>query len=79
MIYISAGEIPISDYAHSERKVYIGAFWIDKHPVTNTQYKKFIDATGYRKPDHWEGATYPKGKENHPVIFINWYEISLRE
>ena len=38
--------------------VHVNAFWMDKTEVTNFQFKKFIDATGYittaeRKPD-WE-------------------------
>ena len=28
-------------------KVEVSSFWIDKHEVTNAQFKKFVDATGY--------------------------------
>jgi len=37
-------------------KVKVNDFWIDKHEVTNAQFRKFVEATGYvtvaeRKPD----------------------------
>ena len=35
-------------------KVYLDGYYIDKYPVTNEQYKKFCDATGYKYPSHWK-------------------------
>lgn len=39
-------------------RVKIEEFWIDEHSVTNLQFKKFVDATGYlttaEKPVDWE-------------------------
>lgn len=55
------------------RKVSIDGFYIDLYEVTNTQYKSFVDATGYRAPLKWEGGTYPEGKQSHPVNNITWY------
>ena len=39
-------------------RVHVGGFWIDEHDVTNAEFAKFVEATGYvttaeRKPD-WE-------------------------
>jgi rhamnogalacturonan endolyase len=48
-----------------------GDFEILDHPVTNQEYKHFIDATGYRAPLHWENGKIPRGKEEYPVIFVN--------
>jgi eukaryotic-like serine/threonine-protein kinase len=31
----------------------IGAYWIDRYEVTNREFKKFIDAGGYRDPKYW--------------------------
>ena len=31
-----------------QRKVHVEAFYIDRHPVTNAQYKQFTDAMGRR-------------------------------
>jgi rhamnogalacturonan endolyase len=41
------------------------------HPVTNAEYKLFVEEAGYPPPLHWEGGRIPAGMENHPVIFVN--------
>lgn len=43
---------------YPKHKVAVDAFWMDEHEVTNAQFSKFVEATGYvttaeRKPD-WE-------------------------
>lgn len=59
------------------RRMHIAAFCIDRHPVTNAQYKAFMDATGYRPQDdhnflrHWQGRTPPRGYENKPVTWVS--------
>ena len=35
------------------RKVNVDAFYIDKHEVTNAQFKEFILADGYHKKEYW--------------------------
>jgi formylglycine-generating enzyme required for sulfatase activity len=35
---------PEERYAHSVR---VDSFWIDRHEVTNAQFRKFVEATGY--------------------------------
>ncbi len=51
-----------------------GAFYIDLYEVTNADYKKFVDATGREAPHHWPDGNIAKGKENHPVIYVNWFD-----
>ena len=52
-------------------------FLIDKYPVTNAQFKEFLDATGYRpRDDHnflkdWKDGTYPDGWANKPVTWVS--------
>ncbi len=54
------------------------AFWMDKHPVTNTQYKAFLAATRYQPADttnylkHWVNGGPPAGQEHYPVVYVNW-------
>ena len=36
----------------------------------------FLDATGRPGPATWEGGSYPKGMEQHPVAGVNWYEAA---
>jgi len=53
------------------------AFYIDRHPVTNAEFKAFLDATNYRPEDdenflaHWEDGQIPEGMEDHPVVFVS--------
>ena len=55
----------------------IASFYIDKYPVTNKQFKKFIDATGYHPADghnflrDWANGSYPDGSENAPVTWVS--------
>lgn len=58
--------------AKPARKVFLKAFYIDKYEVTNKQYKTFIIATGNPPPPTWTGGV-PKGKEEHPVINVTWF------
>jgi len=59
-----------------EHVVDLKAFWIDKYEVTNLQYKKFIDATRHKSPDHFENRTFPDGKADHPVTFVKWNDAT---
>lgn len=62
---------------HGPFLVTVADFYIDKYPVTNEQFKRFIDESGYRPADghnylkHWDGNTYPEGKEHHPVVWVS--------
>lgn len=57
-------------------------FFMDKHPVTNTQFKKFIDVTGYKPTEpinflkHWVDGKIKKGEENFPVIYVSYEDAS---
>ena len=43
-------------------------FWIDRHEVTNREFKQFVDAGGYEKREFW---TQPIVKDGHVV---SWEE-----
>jgi formylglycine-generating enzyme required for sulfatase activity/inosine-uridine nucleoside N-ribohydrolase len=59
-----------------DKELDMKAFYIDKYPVTNAQFKKFLDASGYKPKDaynflkHWTGGTYPEGWGNKPVTWV---------
>ena len=36
-------------------------FRIGRTPVTNAEYRLFVDATSRRAPSHWPGGTHPRG------------------
>ena len=59
-----------------QRKVNVKAFWIDQYPVTNAQYKRFVDATNSPPPRSWRGKSCPRGKRDHPVGGLNWHQAA---
>ncbi|SPF34208.1 Sulphatase-modifying factor protein [Candidatus Sulfotelmatobacter kueseliae] len=62
---------------HHLHTVHVDSFWIDKYPVTNAEFKKFLDATHYHPKDDsnflrdWRNGTYPPGWENKPVTWVS--------
>ena len=60
-----------------DHPMHIPAFWIDKYPVTNAQFKKFLDSSRYYPKDDlnflrdWQNGTYPAGWENKPVTWVS--------
>jgi len=89
MALIPAGEFAMgsednrSEHVHT---VYVDAFYMDTHEVTNADYQKFVLANPRWQKDHiphglhygfylfhWDGNNYPVGKANHPVVHVNWY------
>lgn len=59
-----------------KRHLYLKSFYIDKHEVTNAEYKRFIDATGYTPPRHWQDFSFPQDKEDNPVLYVNWFDAA---
>lgn len=59
------------------RVMQINSFWIDKYPVTNEQFKKFLDATHYHPKDDlnflrdWSNGSYPTGWNDKPVTWVS--------
>ena len=57
-------------------RVELKAFYIDKHEVTNEEYKQFCDATARTVPPYWTAKTFPKGLEKHPVVEVSWADAA---
>lgn len=90
MVCIPAGDFMMGSDESLENErpahtVYVDAFYIDRYPVTNEEYKRFIDVTGYPIPCYdvewvktkgynWDpkDRTPPEGKEKHPVVLVSW-------
>lgn len=90
MVYIPAGDFLMGsdegpDNESPAHTVYVDAFYVDRYPVTNEEYKRFVDATGHPVPCYdvewadpydynWdpEEQTPPEGKEKHPVVLVTW-------
>jgi len=59
------------------RQVFLPDYFIDIYPVTNAEYKRYMDATSAMFPRHWGGFEVPPGLENHPVHRISWFEAVM--
>ncbi len=62
MMHVPAGRVDPT--GHFEVK--LDDFLIDKFEVTNREYKKFVDAGGYREPKYWK---LPFLKDKHALTF----------
>ena len=89
MVMVPAGEFTMGASAESGglpderplRLIYLGAFWIDRHEVTNVAYQEFVQATGYQAPANsapaltlWEHNAPLPGIEQHPVVNVSWLD-----
>jgi hypothetical protein len=60
-----------------EHRIAMRAYYIDKYPVTNSQFKKFMDGSHYQPKDaesflrDWKNGTFPDGWGNKPVTWIS--------
>ena len=58
-------------------RVHVASFYIDRAPVTNAEFKTFVDATRYHpKDDHnflrdWKNGTFPEGWDKKPVTWVS--------
>jgi formylglycine-generating enzyme required for sulfatase activity/tRNA A-37 threonylcarbamoyl transferase component Bud32 len=50
------------------RRITAGDYYIGKHEVTNREFKRFVDAGGYRDRQYWTESMAPNGKP------IGWEE-----
>jgi len=62
---------------HHSQPMTMTSFYIDRHPVTNAAFKKFVTAARYQPADghnflkDWKNGTYPEGWENKPVTWVS--------
>lgn len=71
---------------HPIHTVFLDEFYIDQYPVTNAQYKTFVDANPqwgkldinkkYHDVDylkHWHWNSFPRGEADYPAVNVSWY------
>lgn len=71
-------------YGDNKRTIDLPEYWIGRTPVTNAQYKRFLDTyprmhvpfagEKWAKPYNWDNRrrTFPPDKANHPVVLVHW-------
>jgi formylglycine-generating enzyme required for sulfatase activity len=50
-----------------QREVFMSTYVIDKYPVTNAEYKKFIESDGYGQKVFWSDAGWQYISQSHPL------------
>lgn len=73
------GDDFISYPDYNEGNIYsMPPFFMDRFPVTNKEFKAFIDDTHYQPSDttnflkNWIHKNYPPGEENFPVVYVSY-------
>jgi gamma-glutamyl hercynylcysteine S-oxide synthase len=62
---------------YHEHPLHLTSFYIDKYPVTNAEYKKFVDSGTYHPADtlnylrDWKNGAYPSGWADKPVTWVS--------
>jgi iron(II)-dependent oxidoreductase len=62
---------------YHEHPLHLTSFYIDKYPVTNAEYKKFVDSGTYHPTDtlnylrDWKNGAYPSGWADKPVTWVS--------
>ncbi len=64
-------------------RVTVAGFYLDRHPITNAQYARFVAETGHQPPKgghpwtRWHGNVPPSGHEDHPVVLVSWSDAQV--
>ena len=76
MLWIPGGQFTMGDNKSKRETdkpahpVQVSPFWLGKIPVTNQQYKVFIDDTGHKKPHYWDDSKF--NDPIQPVVSVMW-------
>ncbi|RJR12294.1 hypothetical protein C4588_02400 [Candidatus Parcubacteria bacterium] len=78
MILIPAGSFWMGSNTGEENekpvhKIHLDSYYIDKCPITNAQFDKFTQETGYKGKGEWRKYYRPETAD-HPVVAVNWFE-----
>ncbi|MEE9412583.1 MAG: SUMF1/EgtB/PvdO family nonheme iron enzyme [Methylococcales bacterium] len=58
--------------AYNQAEIITSAFLLDKTPVTNQQYARYIEETNSLPPDHWWNKKLADELWNHPVVGVSY-------
>jgi len=77
-------DVPHMSLGHAEtwfgdeipkRTMAVESFYMDAHEVTNQQFRRFVEETGYEAQGDWEEHA---GRErlDHPVVNVSWHDAT---
>ncbi len=78
MVLVPAGSFTMGSEAGGDdekplHSIFLDAFHMDRHEVTTMQYARFLEATGRKPPDKWDGIRLPQVGDR-PVVGVDWYD-----
>ncbi|NUQ63359.1 MAG: formylglycine-generating enzyme family protein [Pirellulales bacterium] len=73
LVYVPPGEFEMGDGEDADcpkHRVWLDGYYIAIYPVTNAQYGRFVEATGYPGPANprWQESPWA----DHPVTDVSW-------
>ncbi len=69
------GADPLYGEEGPPRKVFVSAFRLQAHEVTNSQFAAFVEATGYVTDAERNGGSARFRKSITPEVFLSWWTI----
>ena len=81
LVYVPGGEFTIGadDISHKEKPIHtvkLSPFWMGKYPVTNAQYRGFLEANeSQAKPERWNDKRFNEPEQ--PVVGVSWLEAMV--
>jgi formylglycine-generating enzyme required for sulfatase activity len=85
-VLIPDGEFVIGSKPSSDRlaqpdespqhQLRVSDFYMMRYPVTNAQYRLFVEATGHRPPLFWPEDQFPTEKADHPVVGVTFHDAT---
>jgi len=80
MVLVPAGEFIMgsdegSDHETPTHRIYLDAYYMDRHEVTVGQYAKFLQATGMNPPPMWTTMDKP-AHQKRPVVNVDWTDAN---
>jgi formylglycine-generating enzyme required for sulfatase activity/predicted Ser/Thr protein kinase/dienelactone hydrolase len=62
MVVVAGGWVGLGYPLATARALQVGGFLIDRHEVTNSEYRRFVDAGGYQKREFWKQPFVRNGR-----------------
>ncbi len=59
-----------------QHRLRVSDFYMMRYPVTNVQYRLFVEATGHRPPLFWPAGQFPEEKADRPVVGISFHDAA---